>query len=81
MSGIMLDAPAEVVDYHLNKLLNGEKKNYYRFQPELNPQNEASDNTSDQNISELLSIAKTFIKNKSKTIDKLCQKLLENKGM
>ena len=70
---------ADTVDYQLGCLLpdiNGQKR-YYRFNVILNPNNEAIDNASPQNLGALRALAEQFIYENDETINNLCKTLTE----
>jgi uncharacterized protein len=73
---IAIDGGGEVVAGELERLFDavrqGDRTNYYRFQPFLTSELEAIDNTKPSQLRQLQSLANIMIQEKSREIDELC---------
>lgn len=71
---VMLNSSSETVNYQM-RALNG-IKNYIRFQVQLDEDAGGMDDTSEENIRKLDTLAKKAVQLKSATIDRLCRALV-----
>lgn len=76
ISGVMLNSSSATVDYQMLSLVG--RKNYIRFQVQLEEDAAKMDDASDQNIRKLESIARQEIMRQSMTIDRICRTLKNN---
>lgn len=77
---VMMNATNDVVDYQMAEIFISDdgRKNYYRFQPLLDAQHTALDNTSPENIQALEKYARDLIKEKQLEFMKLATLLDED---
>jgi len=80
---ILLSSNAETVDYHLGKMYEtlGERnsKNYHRLMPSLKNASPEMDDTSKENIYELIQAGLFFVEQNQNELVNIAKKLIKNK--
>jgi patatin-like phospholipase/acyl hydrolase len=74
---VVFDGVSDVVDYHLNQLLNisGSKKKYFRFKTILDEGNDNLDDASATNIRVLILKARKLLTEKNEELNAICELL------
>lgn len=73
----MMDSSNDIVDYQMQHVVN---KNYYRLQIDMNPEDSALDNVTEENLDQLEFYAQYLIERHSDTIDEIVKVLVSLKN-
>ncbi|MDI9309518.1 MAG: patatin-like phospholipase family protein [Limnohabitans sp.] len=80
---ILLSSNAETVNYHLTKMYSTlgvrSQKNYYRLMPQLRNASPEMDNSSEENVYELIQAGMYYIDANRETLNEIVNKLIKNK--
>lgn len=80
---ILLSSNAETVNYHLSKMYETlgprNQKNYYRLMPQLRNASPEMDDTSKENIFELIQAGMYYVDNNREKLNEIAKKLVKNK--
>jgi patatin-like phospholipase/acyl hydrolase len=80
---ILLSSNVETVDYHLSKMYGAQgtrnAQNYYRLMPSLKEASPEMDDTSKENIYELIQAGLYFVEQNQKELITIAKKLIKNK--